>query len=111
MIVDVHTHLPSHMDTVPPDDMRIDTVMRSGESVQMTNSIDDYLRDMGPVDKAFIFGIAQRPWRTGQQILRIEGWPDELNLNDVAAETAKRAPDKIIPFMSLHPLDPNWNPM
>ena len=57
MIVDVHTHLPSHMETVPPDDMVIDTVMRSGESVQMTNSIDDYLRDMGPVDKAFIFGI------------------------------------------------------
>lgn len=108
MIVDVHTHLPSHMDTVPEDEMVYETTMRSGEQVQLTNTIDDYLRDMGPVDKAFIFGIAPRPWQKGQPILGNSGWPGELNINDVASETARRAPDKIIPFMSLHPLDPNW---
>ena len=32
-----------------------------------------------------------------------------MNHNDVAAEIANAAPDKIIPFMSLHPLDPNVN--
>jgi len=108
MIVDVHTHLPSHMDTVPPDEMITETTMRSGETVNLTNSIGDYLRDMGPVDKTFIFGIAPRPWRPDERVLRTEGWSQEMNHNDVAAETAKRAPDKIIPFMSLHPLDPNW---
>ena len=108
MIVDVHTHLPTHMDTVPPDEMNYETTMRSGEKVQLTNTIDDYLRDMGPVDRAFIFGIAPRPWRTDDRVLGTVGWPGELNHNDVAAETARRAPDKIIPFMSLHPLDPNW---
>jgi len=108
MIVDVHTHLPSHRDTVPPDEMQVETTMRSGETVQLTNSIDDYLRDMGPVDKAFIFGIAPRPWRPNERVLRTEGWEDGQNHNDVAAETAKHAPDKIVPFMSLHPLDPDW---
>ena len=109
MIVDVHTHLPSHKEMVPPDEMQVETTMRSGETVQLTNSIDDYLRDMGPVDKAFIFGIAPRPWRPDERVLRTEGWADVLNHNDVAAEAAKYAPDKIIPFMSLHPLDPKWN--
>ena len=97
------------MGTVPPDEVVTETTMRSGETVYLTNSIDDYLRDMGPVDKAFIFGIAPRPWRPGERVLRTEGWSEEMNQNDVAAETAKHAPDKIIPFMSLHPLDPNWN--
>ncbi|MCS5574073.1 MAG: amidohydrolase family protein, partial [Pseudomonadales bacterium] len=109
MIVDVHTHLPSHQDTVPPDDMVTETAMRSGEAVQLTNSIADYLRDMEAVDKAFIFGIAPRPWLPEKQVLLTGGWSEDQNHNDVASETAKHAPDKIIPFMSLHPLDPNWN--
>ncbi len=108
MIVDVHTHLPSHKETVPLNEMVVETTMRSGETVQLTNSIDDYLNDMGPVDKAFIFGIAPRPWRPDDQVLSIGGWPEELNHNDIAAETSKHAPEKVIPFMSLHPLDPNW---
>ena len=109
MIVDVHTHLPSHQDTVPLGDMVTETAMRSGETVQLTNSIADYLRDMEAVDKAFIFGIAPRPWLPEKQVLLTGGWPEGNNHNDVASETAKHAPDKIIPFMSLHPLDPNWN--
>jgi len=109
MIVDVHTHLPSHQDTVPLGDMVTETAMRSGEAVQLTNSIADYLRDMEAVDKAFIFGIAPRPWLPEKPVLFTGGWPEGNNHNDVASETAKHAPDKIIPFMSLHPLDPNWN--
>jgi hypothetical protein len=108
MIVDVHTHIPSHMDAVPEDEIKFETTSRSGEKVYMTNSIDDYLRDMGPVDKSFLFGIAPRPWRPDQQIMGPVGWDPKYNHNDVAAETAKRDPDKIVPFMSLHPLDPNW---
>jgi predicted TIM-barrel fold metal-dependent hydrolase len=108
MIVDVHTHIPSHMDAVPEDEIKFETTSRSGEKVYMTNSIDDYLRDMGPVDKSFLFGIAPRPWRPDQQIMGPVGWDPKYNHNDVAAETAKRDPGKIVPFMSLHPLDPNW---
>ena len=46
MIVDVHTHLPSHPDTVPEDEMLTETTMRSGQTVQLTNSIADYYSDM-----------------------------------------------------------------
>ena len=108
MIVDVHTHLPSHPETVPEDEMLTETTMRSGETVQLTNSIDDYYNDMSPVDKTFIFGIAPRPWKPEERVLRQGGWDPTLNHNDIASITATRNPDKTIPFMSLHPLDPNW---
>ena len=46
MIVDVHTHLPTHMSEVPPDQIYTEETMRSGETVRLTNSIDDYLSDI-----------------------------------------------------------------
>ena len=110
MIVDVHTHIPSHEKTVPPEEIRSETTMRSGDTVQQTNSVADYLAAMGPVDKAFVFPIAQRPWKSGEYFgLGTQGWPQNMNGNDVAAAVAKYAPDKIVPFMSLHPLDPGVN--
>ena len=107
MIVDVHTHLPTHPDTVPDSDQRTDTVMRSGETVRLTNSVDDYLRAMAPVDKALLLPIAPRPGNADSERRQIPGWPESMNVNDVSAEVAHRASDKIIPFMSLHPLDPD----
>ena len=106
MIVDVHTHLPTHPDTVPNSEQLTDTVMLSGETVRLTNSIDDYLRAMAPVDKAFILPIAPRPEDADSDRRQIPGWPESMNVNDVSAEVAHRAPDKVISFMSLHPLDP-----
>jgi len=107
MIVDVHTHLPSHADKVPDSDLRIDSGMRSGQPVRMTNSIDDYLQAMAPVDKAFLLPVAQRPENADSERRRIPGWPKSMNINDVAVAVARRMPEKIIPFMSLHPLDPH----
>lgn len=106
-VVDVHTHLPSHRDHVPPEEVRTESTMRSGQVVQLTNTIQDYLDAMKPVDKTFIFGIAKRPWRLGASVLDERGWPEEMNQNDIAAETAKADPAKIIPGMSLHPLAPD----
>ena len=102
MIVDVHTHLPTHDDAVPDDEMELDTAMRPGRQVRLTNSVDDYLDAMGPVDAAFAFGIAPRPGENTVQVLRNRG-----NVNDAAAALAARAPDKIIGFMSVHPDEPN----
>ena len=111
MIVDVHTHLPTHRDTVPDSDRTSEDMMRSGDEVSMTNSIADYLCAMEPVDKTFAFGIAPRPWGSEREI--IDGSGDLTdggkNHNDVAAELHKAAPDKVIPFMSLHPMDPGMN--
>ena len=106
MIVDVHTHLPTHPDTVPDSERQTDTVMLSGEDVRLTNSIDDYLQAMAPVDKAFILPIAPGPENPESERRQIPGWPESMNVNDVSVEVARRAPDKVIPFMSLHPLDP-----
>lgn len=111
MIVDVHTHLPTHRDHVPESERRSEFMMRSGDAVPMTNTIADYLEAMAPVDKTFIFGIAPRPWVAERDL--VEGRGDMMgpgrNHNDVAAEVARAAPDKVIPFMSLHPMDPNVN--
>ena len=74
MIVDVHTHLPSHQDVVPEDEILTETTMRSGQTVHLTNTIADYYRDMEPVDKTFIFGIAPRPWKPEQLVTRQAGW-------------------------------------
>ena len=109
MIVDVHTHLPTHPDAVPDSEQRTDTTMRSGETARMTNSIDDYLQAMAPVDKAFLLPIAPRPGQADRERLQIPGWPELMNINDVSVGVARRAPGKIIPFMSLHPLDPDMD--
>lgn len=108
MIVDVHTHVPTHQDEVPESDERVDTIMRFPEKVRLTNSVDDYLAAMAPVDKSFLFDIAPRPGATRDGILAKYVWPAGMNHNDIASAIAKRAPDRIIPFMSLHPLDPGW---
>ncbi len=108
-VVDVHTHLPSHRDHVPPEEVRTETTMRSGQVVQLTNTIQDYVNAMKPVDKTFAFGIARRPWRMGEAVLDERGWPPGMNQNDIAAQTAKADPDKFIPGMSLHPMAPDMN--
>jgi predicted TIM-barrel fold metal-dependent hydrolase len=76
--------------------------MRPGRQVRLTNSVEDYLDAMGPVDAAFVFGIAPRPGEDSVQVLRNRG-----NVNDAAAALAARAPDKIVGFMSVHPDEPN----
>ena len=63
MIVDVHTHLPSHRDDVPPDEVVTATVHRSGTPIRLTNSLAEYLDAMAAVDRACVFGIAPRPWQ------------------------------------------------
>jgi hypothetical protein len=110
MIVDVHTHLPTHMKAVPAKEMRTETTMRSGQTVQLTNSVADYMRAMKPVDRTFCFGIASRPWKSNVVVsgdARVGGWPKGWNHNDIASYTAKESEGKAIAGMSLHPLAEN----
>jgi predicted TIM-barrel fold metal-dependent hydrolase len=111
MIVDVHTHLPSHENEVPKSDLKFETLMKSGsgEPTKLTNSAKDYLNSFKDVDKTFIFGIAPKPWDKDNNVLDNSGWSKKINHNDIAAKMATYDPKKIIPFMSLHPLDPNIN--
>jgi predicted TIM-barrel fold metal-dependent hydrolase len=112
MIVDVHTNLPSHLDAVPESDQRVEYGQMSGSGgfSHVTNSMDDLLKAIAPVDRAICFGIARPPSDPDFMPQQGQGWPESMNLNDIAAEVARRAPDgKIVPFMALHPLDPNVN--
>ena len=111
MIVDVHTHLPTHQNKVPESEMVTEEMMRSGKSVNLTNSLDDYMKEMEVVDKAILFGIAPRPGKEnmGELFGAGKGWDTKLNHNDVASIISKKFPEKIVPFMSLHPKDPDWN--
>jgi predicted TIM-barrel fold metal-dependent hydrolase len=101
MIVDVHTHLPTHMESVPPGEERFIAVSRPDRPVRLTNSFDDYLEAMGAVDKACVFAIA--PARGDKDIMGLR-WP--ANFNDMTAALVARAPHKLIGFMSVHPEDP-----
>ena len=44
MIIDVHTHTPSHYKTVDPEAEEYDAKMRPDRLIKMTNSVDEYLR-------------------------------------------------------------------
>jgi len=89
MIVDVHTHTPTHRGPVPPGEVRINTTWRPDRTVPVTVSWDDYSTALQTVDWACVFGI------------RLRG--DEENVNDEAAAVVRAYPDKLIGFMSVHP--------
>ena len=105
MIVDVHTHIPTHPDGVPEGEERVSTVIRPDKPVLLTGSFDDYVRGMGPVDKAIVFGIAMLPGSAPMYVL--DALAPEQNVNDVASRLAAQHPEKIIGFMSVHPDDPH----
>ena len=109
MITDVHTHIPSHQNKVPESEERYDESMQSGSQykTKLTNSIDDYLKAMEKVKISFIFGIAKKPWDSESEILSAPGWDKKFNHNDIASIVSKLSPKKIVPFMSLHPMDKN----
>ncbi len=106
MIVDVHTHLPSHFEAVPDDEALYNDVIRPDRPVRMHHGFEDYIRVMAPVDKAIAFGLAPRPGPEADELARL-GPGFGGGLNDVAAALAARYPDKVIGFMSVHPDDEN----
>ncbi len=106
MIVDVHTHLPTHRRAVPPADVVVNTTMRTGGSNRNTNSIADYLAAMAPCDRTIAFGVAPVPWKPASIVQPSKGFPAHMDHNDIAAELVKASRGKVIGFMSVHPLDP-----
>ena len=104
MAVDVHTHIPTHRDSVPQDQVQYNTTMRPNHRIRMTNSFEDYVQAMAPVDRCFAFGIAPSPG-SGRPS-DVAGSRSQAEINDTASELARRYPDKVIGFMSVHPDDP-----
>ena len=102
MIVDMHTHVPSHIDTVPPEEERQDHKMRPDRAVRLTTTYDDFFEAMKPVDRVISFGIAMPPNRPAGI-----GEKDMKRVNDATAALVARAPEKVIGFMSVYPDAPD----
>lgn len=98
MIVDVHTHTPTHRDPVPPDERQVFTSWRTDRPVVTTNSWADYDRATSAADVSIVFNIAV------PDPLAATGMPyAPERTNDATAEFVAADPARRIGFMSVNP--------
>jgi len=97
VIIDVHTHIPTHRGPVPKDEMRWNLQNRPDQPARLTSSWDEYDAAFAAadVDVSIVFDIAR--WTPGV---------DQRTFNDPTAAFAAQAPKKRIGFMAVHPLAP-----
>ena len=102
MIIDIHTHTPSHRDTVPESEVFWNRVGRPDRPVRTTQTWGDYERDQAEAgtEVSVAFNIAVRS--PGPDTLLPT---DPARINDSTAEFVAAAPDRRIGFMSVHPLE------
>jgi hypothetical protein len=102
MLIDLHTHTPTHRDAVPAHERQPNAQWRPDRVVDAAVSWADYLAAMQPVDRACVFGLR---FKSGQMPAGSEGagveWRGDVNAD--AATFARAHPDKLIGFMSVHP--------
>ena len=91
MIVDVHSHVPTHRERVPPDEYVENSKWRPDRVVAATTTWDDYTAAFANVDVSVAFTIARN-----RELL-------DLELNDTVAAFVAEAPDRRIGFLSVHP--------
>jgi len=103
MIIDVHSHVPSHIDTVPPEEEVRESKMRPDRAVRLTTTYDDFFEAMKLVDRVISFGVAMPA-----DLPEVVGkYKDMKRVNDATAALVVRAPEKVIGFMSVHPDEPD----
>ena len=101
MIVDVHSHTPTHRHPVPTDQILSSGHWRPDRVVVATTSWDDYEAAFEQVDVSVVFNIAV------DDPLRDTGIPtDPARINEATAEFVAAAPDRRIGFLSVNPLRP-----
>lgn len=105
MIVDVHTHTPTHRTPVPPEQRRTNHGWRPDRAVEAAFSWGDHQRVVEPVDRAIVFPIAPPPGKSAFEMTSLP-WPDDVNLNDLTAAYVKSDPKKLIGFATVHPDTP-----
>ncbi len=102
MIVDVHTHTPSHRSAVPPDEQVVNQAWRPDRAVVASNSWDDYDQACSAADLTIAFNIAV------DDPVGKTGIPsDPARINESTAEFVAAAPDRRIGFMSVDPNAPD----
>jgi predicted TIM-barrel fold metal-dependent hydrolase len=104
MIVDVHTHGPTHRDTVPEDERAFMNSWRpSGEPIDVNVSWADFDKGTEAADVSIVFNIASLAEKPGQLPDSLEAVNRET-VNSSIEEFVAARPDKRIGFMSVHPL-------
>jgi uncharacterized protein len=104
VIVDVHTHTPTHVDAIPPDERRSFDTWRNDRPVVTTTTWADYARTQAQagVDVSIVFNIAV------DEPERMTGLPyDPATLNDATAAFVADDPRSRIGFMGLDPTKPD----
>ena len=94
MIIDVHTHAfryPEHIS----DAFLKEAERARGGPIDLTIEFDAYMAAMAPVDRCIVFGM--KAAHVGLYVP-----------NEWIAAFAARAPEKLIPFMSLDPNEPDF---
>jgi predicted TIM-barrel fold metal-dependent hydrolase len=90
-MIDIHTHVPTHRDTVPPDELIENEKWRPDRVVRATTTWAEYDEVFADVEVSVAFTIARNRTRVDRE------------LNDTTAAFAAAAPSKRIGFMSIHP--------
>jgi predicted TIM-barrel fold metal-dependent hydrolase len=98
MIVDVHSHTPTHREAVPPRELLSYDGWRPDRSVVTTNSWAEYEAAFSDVDCSIVFNIAV------DDPLAETGIPtDPQRINESTAEFVAAASDRRIGFLSVNP--------
>jgi uncharacterized protein len=103
VIVDVHTHTPSHVATIPDGERVVNDVWRPDRSVAATTTWQDHglAASEAGIGVSIAFNIAVR------SPLEATGLPtDPARVNDTTADFVRADPGRRIGFMSVHPDDP-----
>ena len=90
-MIDIHSHVPTHRDRVPPEELIVDTTWRPDRPVAATTSWSDYEEAFAEVEVSAAFTIARDRTRVDPE------------LNDRVAEFVGAAPARRIGFLSIHP--------
>ena len=103
MIIDIHSHTPSHRDVVPDDERIVNDVWRPDRSVEAATTwadFDEAQRD-GGVDIAVVFNIATKTAGAAGVV------SDRDRINDSTAEFVAADPQRRIGFCSVDPDEPD----
>ncbi len=101
MIVDVHTHTPTHRGAVPLAERRSYDRWRPDRAVVTTNSWADYDEQQAAADVTIVFNIALADPLGGTGIPT-----DPARINEATAEFAAADPARRIGFLSVDPTAP-----
>jgi predicted TIM-barrel fold metal-dependent hydrolase len=90
-MIDIHSHVPTHRDVVPDDEMIVNAQWRPDRPVAATTTWADYADAFRDIEVSVAFTIARN--RTTV----------DSPLNDAVAAFVADAPTRRIGFMSIHP--------